>query len=460
MSKRYLHLVLAGLLGGVSSGSYAAVDQSQADRLGKDLTPTGAEQAANAAGTIPAWTGGETEAPAGWEWGKARHKFWPHQNDAKLLTIDASNVDQYADSLTAGQIASIKTLSGYTMEVYPTQRSCALPQSAYERTKLNAASAKLSSDGNKLEAGVGNAVLFPIPQTAEEVIWNHKMRYMGEGFKMKFLSHISPSKGSDAWVKFYNEWLVDLPFNKPNNQGVADAGGIEAAFVYDTFEPEARIGEKLLYKWKINEPTNAWLYFPGQRRVRRLPTYSYDAPVMGNEGTKVVDEFWMFNGAMDRFDWKLVGKKELIVPYNSFKAYDFTADEASIKNPDHFPRDLVRYERHRVWEIEATVADGKRHTMPTRRYYVDEDSWNILVADHFDAEGKIWRTVEAHPMPVWELDSCVSISHVSHDLQTQRWVVDSTPYGGGRDVEWNYARDGKMNKKHFTVNYLKRSSRR
>lgn len=460
MFKRYLHFVLAGLLSSVSGQLYSAVDQSQIDRLGKDLTPTGAEKSGNTDGSIPQWDGGETSAPAAWAWGKARHEFWPHQNEAKLYTINAANVDQYADALTEGQIGSIRNIPGYTMDVYPSRRTCGLPATAYDRTRQNAGNAKLSADGNLLVAGVGNSVLFPIPQSGEEVIWNHKMRYMGEGFRMKFLSHISPAKGTDAWVKFYNEWLVDLPFNNPDNKGVEDAGGIEAAFIYDTFEPEARIGEKLLYKWFINKPTNAWLYFPGQRRVRRLPTYSYDAPIMGNEGTKVVDEFWMFNGAMDRFEWKLIGKKELIVPYNSFKAYDFTANEDSIKNPDHFPRELVRYERHRVWEIEARVADGKRHTMPERRYYVDEDSWNILVADHFDAEGKIWRTVEAHPMPVWELSACASISHVSHDLQTLRWVVDSTPYAGGRDIEWNYARDGKMNKKHFTVKYLRSSSRR
>lgn len=460
MFRQYLSIALVSLLASTSGELIAAVDQSQVDRLGNDLTPAGAEKAANADGSIPEWTGGEINAPAEWAWGKARHESWPHQNETKLFTINAGNVDQYKEALTEGQIASVKTIPGYTMDVYPTRRTCGLPQTAYDRTRENAQNARLSADGNLLDAGVGNAVLFPIPQSGAEVIWNHKMRYMGEGFRMKFLSHISPPKGTDAWVKFYNEWLVDLPFNSPDNKGVEDAGGIEAAFIYDTFEPEARIGEKLLYKWFVNKPTNAWLYFPGQRRVRRLPTYSYDAPIMGNEGTKIVDEFWMFNGAMDRFEWKLIGKKELIAPYNSFKAYDFTATEDSIKNPDHFPRELVRYERHRVWEIEASVADGKRHTMPKRRYYVDEDSWNILVADHFDAEGKIWRSVEAHPMPVWELDACVSISHVSHDLQTLRWVVDSTPYAGGRDVEWNYARDGNMNKNHFTVKYLRRSSRR
>ncbi len=453
--------VLVGILFGISSGAIAAVSEQEAAKLGKELTPVGAERAGNADKSLPEWTGGETQAPAGWAPGKPRHAAWPHMNEAPLYTIDASNADQYADLLSEGQKAMLKTVPGYKMHVYPSRRTCGFPDFIYERTKQNAVNAKLSADGNKLEEGIGAAVLFPVPKSGKEVIWNHKLRYMGEGFFMPhYYSYISPAKGNNAWVKLHNEWYVDLPFHRPDNKGVKDAKGIEMAAVYDTFEPQARIGEKLLYKWYINEDSKIWLYFPGQRRVRRLPTYTYDAPILGNENTKVVDQFFMFSGQLDRYDWKLVGKQELLVPYNSFKAYDFTAKEESLRNPDHFPRDLVRYEKHRVWVVEATVAEGKRHTMPKRRFYIDEDSWHILVVDHFDAEGKIWRSSEAHPIPVWELGACVSVSHVDQDLQTLRWVVDATIYAGGSDIDWNYARDGKMKSSYFTVQHIRRAARR
>ena len=37
----------------------------------------------------------------------------------------------------------------------------------------------------------------------------------------------------------------------------------------------------------------------------------------------------MFNGAMDRYDFKLIGKKEMVIPYN---AYRFQYDQ-----PDSAP---------------------------------------------------------------------------------------------------------------------------
>ncbi|MCP3869177.1 MAG: DUF1329 domain-containing protein, partial [Gammaproteobacteria bacterium] len=385
--KQLFTTVLFSTLLGASGTAAAGASQADIARLGKDLTPTGAEMAANADGSIPKWSGGETTAPSGWEPGKPRHDFWPHINEKPLYTINESNVDKYAESLTVGQIALLKTVPGYRMDVYTSRRSCGFPKEVQERTKANAANAGTTDGGEKLANVIGATVPFPVPSAGAEVIWNHKMRYMGEGFKMKFFSFISPAKGRSAWIKLYNDWLVTLPFASPKVTSLEQIEGLEAGFIYDTKEPAARIGEKLLYMWYANEPTNAWMYFPGQRRVRRLPGYNYDAPILGNDNTKVVDQFWMFNGAMDRFDWKLIGKRELIVPYNSFKAYNVKASEESIKTADMMPRDLVRYEKHRVWVVEATVKKGKRHIMPKRHYYVDEDSWNILQVDHYDAKG-------------------------------------------------------------------------
>ena len=82
------------------------------------------------------------------------------------------------------------------------------------------------------------------------------------------------------------------------------------------------------------KPQEAHYYFPGQRRVRRMPTYSYDSPQIGMDNQLNVDESYMFSGPMDRFDWKLAGKKELIVPYNVLGMYDFTAkaDEMMLRD--------------------------------------------------------------------------------------------------------------------------------
>jgi hypothetical protein len=67
----------------------------------------------------------------------------------------------------------------------------------------------------------------------------------------------------------------------------------------------------ILAHWSMNAASEAWLYFPGQRRVRRAPTFAYDNPVPGYENLETVDQYPMYAGAMDRYDWKLVGKQEL-----------------------------------------------------------------------------------------------------------------------------------------------------
>ena len=137
-------LLMAGLL--LASHGFAAVSADQADRLGKDLTPMGGIKSGNADGTIPAWDGGITTPPAGYE--KGMHHPDPYAADKVLLTVTADNVGQYADKLTAGQQAMLKAYPSYKMNVYPTHRSAAAPQRIYDATKAVATTAQLTEGGN------------------------------------------------------------------------------------------------------------------------------------------------------------------------------------------------------------------------------------------------------------------------------------------------------------------------
>ncbi|NTU60179.1 MAG: DUF1329 domain-containing protein, partial [Deltaproteobacteria bacterium] len=118
-----------------------------ADRLGKDLTPAGAEKGGNKEGTIPAWDGKDTPA-AGWAYGKFRGDFWKHKDEKPLFTIDASNVDKYAEKLSPGQVKFIKQTKGYKMDVYPTHRNAGFPDWIEANIKKNAAgAARIGADG-------------------------------------------------------------------------------------------------------------------------------------------------------------------------------------------------------------------------------------------------------------------------------------------------------------------------
>ncbi len=147
---------------------------------------------------------------------------------------------------------------------------------------------------------------------------------------------------------------------------------------------------------QVKEPRLAWVYNAGQRRVRRAPQVAYDGPGTAADGLRTSDNFDMFSGAPDRYDWKLVGKREMYIPYNAYKLNDPTLKYGDIIKAGHINQDLTRYELHRVWEVVGTVKPGERHIYAKRHMYIDEDSWQIALVDHYDGRGQLWRVGEGH----------------------------------------------------------------
>jgi hypothetical protein len=168
--------VLFCVAGSLGLAARAAVPEAEAAKLGQSLTPLGAEKAGNADGSIPAWTGGITTPPAGYNPGD--HHPDPFASDQPLYTVTAANVGQYEGKLTAGQLAVFKAYGDYKMVVYPTRRSASNPPRIYEATRANATRAQLVSNGN----GISGAIIgvpFPLPQNGLEVLWNSLTRYRG-----------------------------------------------------------------------------------------------------------------------------------------------------------------------------------------------------------------------------------------------------------------------------------------
>ena len=72
---------------------------------------------------------------------------------------------------------------------------------------------------------------------------------------------------------------------------------------------------------------------------------------------------------------------------------------------------------HRVWIVEATVAKGKRHIYAKRVFYIDEDSWNILVSDKYDNSGELWRVAFGYPVVASEIPTFAGAAYVHVDLK-------------------------------------------
>lgn len=415
----------------ISQPAMAQVSAQEAARLSADLTPMGAIRAGNADGTIPAWTGGITEVPAGFEVGD-RHPD-PFAADAPMFTISASNVGEYADKLTAGHRAMFDRYPDtWQMAVYPTRRSSSYPQRIYDAAIANATRASLAPEGNGI-VGATEAIPFPIPQTGTEAIWNHLLRYRGSDLR-RTVGQVTPTPAGNFTLVTIEESIY-WAYQK-QGATIDSINNRLAYFLQEVTSPARLAGTILLVHESLNqvvEPRDAWTYNPGQRRVRRAPNIAYDNPGTASDGQRTTDDFDMFNGAPDRYDWSLIGRKELYVPYNSYMIHSEEFDEDDIVRPGHLNTDLLRYELHRVWEVEATLKPGTSHIYATRTFYLDEDSWQIVAVDNYDARGEIWRVGEAHTINHYEVPMIWDTMLAFYDLQNGRYLAlgidnDRAPY--------------------------------
>ncbi|MFO7576518.1 MAG: DUF1329 domain-containing protein [Pelovirga sp.] len=440
------------LIAGTAGLSLAAISAEEAARLGNDLTPLGAERAGNAAGTIPAWDGGITTPPA--DYVKGQQHTDPFADDQIQFTITAANIDQYRDQLTVGHQALLENYDSFKMNVYPTRRSASVPQRIYDATREVAQTAELVNNGDGVR-GTVIGIPFPIPKSGIEVLWNHMLRYRGE-FATRSVTQAAMTRSGDyTLVKFEDEFSIVYSQEGMTEESIKNR---ILMFRQEVTAPARLAGEVLLVHETLDqvaEPRAAWVYNPGQRRVRRAPNVAYDNPGTASDSLRTTDQFDMFNGAPDRYNWELIGKKELYIPYNSYKLHSDQLKYSDILTPLHLNPEHLRYELHRVWVIEATLRDGARHLYKKRTFYVDEDSWQIVSADLYDNRDQLWRVSEGHGINYYEVPTYWTTVEAHYDLQSGRYLAigmdnESTPY--------NF--DAKLTEQDFTQGSLRRAGRR
>ena len=448
-------LVLSALLVAFAGSVAAKVSPEQADRLGKDLTPTGAERAGNKDGTIPAWEGGITKPPAGFV--KGKHMVDPYPNDKVLFTITSKNAEQYKDQLSPGLLALLKTYPDtFKMNVYPTRRSASSPQYVYDAIKRNAVRAELLPSGNGFK-GAAIGVPFPLPANGTEAIWNHITRYRGVTVTRDTGQAAVMPNGAYTLVKFRDE--LDQAYMRPGmTPEELERDNMLFFFKQWVTSPSRLAGTALLVHETLDQvakPRQAWTYNTGQQRVRRAPNVAYDAPGTAADNLRTTDDFDMFNGSPDRYNWKLIGKKEMYIPYNSYKLDSNKLKYDDILKSGHVNQDHVRWELHRVWIVEATLKDGMRHVYKKRVMFLDEDSWQVSVADMYDSRDELWRVSVAHAINYYELPVLWSALEVIHDLQSRRYLAV-----GLDNEDEPYDFDAKRTMADFTPDALRRQGRR
>ncbi|CAI8957784.1 MULTISPECIES: DUF1329 domain-containing protein [Pseudomonas] len=416
------NLFHAGVLGLslLATGVMAAVPAAEADKLGKSLTPMGAEMAGNADGSIPAWK------PLPKNAGSVDSKGFlsdPYPGEKPLFTITAQNVDQYKEKLAPGQYAMFKRYpETFKMPVYPSHRGATVPDDVFAAIKKNATNTKLVSGGNGLE-NFETAIPFPIPKSGVEVIWNHITRYRG-GSVTRLVTQATPQpNGSFSLVYFQDQFVFR---DKMKDYDPANPGNILFYFKQKVTAPARLAGGVLLVHEtldQVKEPRSAWVYNAGQRRVRRAPQVSYDGPGTAADGLRTSDNLDMYNGAPDRYDWKLEGKKEMYIASDAYKLDDPKLKYTDIIKAGHINQDLARYELRRVWHVVATLKEGQRHIYAKRDFYIDEDTWQAAVIDHYDGRNQLWRVAEAHAENYYDKQVPWYALETLYDLQSGRYLA-------------------------------------
>ncbi len=393
----------------------AGVTPDEAKQLGTSLTLVGAEKAANKDGTIPEYTGGLTSIPAGFVKGSGMRPD-PYASDKPRLVITGKNLAGQEDKLTAGTKELLKRFATYRVDVYPTHRSVNFPKAQIENTAKNAIAAKTTDAGVGVESAL-SGVPFPIPKSGYEVMWNHLLRYQGHSMFIKYDSWNVDSSGTPT-LATTGEIYQEFPLSDPKHLDVAKQSDVFFRTKLAYVAPARRAGEGLMVFDAVNptvQSRRVWQYLPGQRRVKLAPEVAYDTPNPGSAGASTYDDAWVFNGAMDRFDFKLLGKKEMIVPYNAYKlAYHGVISD--VTKPNHLNPDLLRWELHRVWVVEATLKPGKRHIYSKRTFYIDEDSWTAVASDEYDARGQLYRASFDHPTFSYDVQAVQSGNHMIYDF--------------------------------------------
>lgn len=382
---------------------------------GGKLTPLGAERAGNLAGTIPPWTGGYTVAQSGRRDGEVRAD--PFASDKPLFSITSKNFHSYDDQLPEGAKKLFEKYPDYRMDIYPTHRSAAAPEWVYKNVAQNALRAHAVPQGIAYGvAGAVGGIPFPVPQNGFEAMWNHLLAFWGSARELTVSTYVVPQDGSIEKASAYRE-IADFPYYY-RGATAETFGGYYFKTLHVAVAPSGRVGEAYL-NWQPIDikgfDFRAWRLLPGEHRVRKAPPISYDTPDVDAAGFESLDDYYIFFGGLDHFDFKLAGKKEMFVPYNNNRLYSRPTSE--ILGKSHANPDDLRYELHRVWVIDGTLAVGKHDAVAHRRLYLDEDSWMAVYMDSWDDSGAYWKFAHATMYLMPDVPAVVIGSQFVYDLQ-------------------------------------------
>lgn len=401
---------------------------------GPQFTCMGSTKAGSADGVIPEYGGKWLGAWPGLT-DLSGYTPGPYVDDKPLFTITAANMQGYAEKLTEGQKALLeKYPDTFRMRVFPTHRDFRIPDWACEVVKRNAAESELVHDGRGITGVTGN-ISFPFPASGDEAIWNVIGPYRPWSEQVTHRIANVHHNGTITWGQ--QRFISMAPYSDPVKRG-SKQDRISSYFLQEYLLPPRDRGS-LDSGWQPNDflhdSTTTWQYNPGTRRVRQAPEVGFDYPIPPS-GAHTVDDNYVFNGSPERYDWKIVGQREVYLPMHSFEINDPALKYKDLLTAGTINPDRVRYELRRVWVVQGDLKPGVRHIYKKRVIYADADTWIAPWGDNYDRRGELWRVSMVNLRYAPDAQSYHRTVSVYHDLEAGSYEVIYLVNEEGPDAWW------------------------
>ncbi len=424
--------------------------EAEIGQLGNTLTPLGAIQAANADGTIPAWEGGVCEPPANYKPIEGERGGSPYAdlfpNEKPLFSINNANMAEYQNKLDKGTIELMQRYpDSYRIDVYPTHRTACFPQWVYDNTIERVRNPRLEGSAPGL-VGAHAQVPFPIPKNGFQAMWNSNVKYDIPRSRGTQSAYLIDSAGGITLTSIQD--IEDNNLYWDNSLDQVPSNEAYWKLIAATIAPASVNGVKQMRHAFLNTHERdgmAWSYVPGQRRVRLAPEFKYDTVSTQSGGVLLFDEINGFDGKMDKYDFQLLGRKEMYMPYNAYRAWAASIEE--IGTPRHHNPDVLRFELRRVWEVEAVLKPGERHVQKIKRFYLDEDSWMILAYHGIDQGDNVHHVMYQPSIQRYELPAYRNGQYLLYDVS--KGVYSSASMMGSPGMT-GFARVDSYPRNHFT----------
>jgi len=151
----------------------------------------------------------------------------------------------------------------------------------------------------------------------------------------------------------------------------------------------------------------------------------------------------------------MLGKKEMLIPYNAYRLSSGKISNSDIVKPGHINQELTRYELHRVWAVEGDRRVGIQHGFAKRRMYFDEDSWQVVMEEGYGDDGDLWRFSEGHLINYYTVPVPWTTLEATYDLKSGQYFLE------GLDND-ERARDfqPRLREQDFSTSSVRRAAKR